>query len=96
MSKDDSNNERPFGLLLSDVLKSVLCVGGEIVRDDDDFGGSYIQQQVSHLKASCESPSETTILVMVDETCERPKVPLGMPSACLSNIVRIYPFNTAR
>lgn len=28
-------------------------------------------QQVSHLKAACEDPSQTTVLVMADETCQK-------------------------
>ncbi|CAM9390189.1 unnamed protein product, partial [Hapterophycus canaliculatus] len=52
-------------------------------------------RQISHLRAACEDPSETTVLFMVDEVCQRPGVPKGMPAACAKNVVRIYPFNTA-
>ncbi|CAM9373761.1 unnamed protein product [Scytosiphon promiscuus] len=52
-------------------------------------------RQFSHLEAACQDPGETTVLVMVDEICQRPGVPKGMPAACTENVVRIYPFNNA-
>eukprot|EP00752_Nemacystus_decipiens_P013271 g11759.t1 len=54
-------------------------------------------KQVTHLEAACEDPSETTVLVMSDETCRRgDRPPLGLPPACWSNVVRMFPFNTPR
>ncbi|CAM9626304.1 unnamed protein product [Scytosiphon promiscuus] len=60
-----------------------------------DFMGRLDERQASHLKAACEDESETTVLMVVDETCQYRAQPRKVPVEC-SNFVRIYPSNIIR
>ncbi len=51
--------------------------------------------QLSHLRAACDDRSETTVVIMVDETC-REALPERLLSTCGLNGVRIYPLNSPR
>ncbi|CAN0261209.1 unnamed protein product [Ectocarpus sp. 12 AP-2014] len=50
-------------------------------------------QQMSHLKAACEDPTERTLLLVTDETCLNLYLPTKLPGACWSNVARNYPYN---
>ncbi|CAM9874089.1 unnamed protein product, partial [Ectocarpus fasciculatus] len=61
-----------------------------------DIGSHVKPYQASHLQAACEDPTETTVLIISDETCRTSGLPAGVPPACWSNVVRAFPFNHDR
>lgn len=52
-------------------------------------------EQVSHVEASCADPSEQTIVLVKDETCQQRSGPhaFRMPLACAGGMVNFFPFN---
>jgi len=52
--------------------------------------------QEEHLTAACEDRSETTLLVIIDETCRWDPLERKLPTVCLTNVARTYPSNVAR
>lgn len=49
------------------------------------------------MEAACQDPSETTVMVISDETCRRGDgLPWGVPTSCWPNVIRAFPFNTPR
>ncbi|CAM9787070.1 unnamed protein product [Ectocarpus sp. 12 AP-2014] len=61
-----------------------------------EFWNSINENQASHLQASCKDRTETTVLIISDETCELPELPPGLPPSCRANVVRVFPFNKPR
>ncbi|CAB1096925.1 unnamed protein product [Ectocarpus sp. CCAP 1310/34] len=61
-----------------------------------DIGTHVKPYQASHLQASCDDPTETTVLIISDETCRTSDLPVGIPPSCRFNVVRAFPFNQDR
>eukprot|EP00752_Nemacystus_decipiens_P012180 g10798.t1 len=55
---------------------------------------SWPASQQAHLQAWCDDEAETTVIVIIDETCAWAQ--LNLPKSCQINVIRIYPFNNVR